>query len=31
MKIRILETAKEDLREGWRFYKQNSADAILVG
>lgn len=25
MKIRLLETAKEDLREGWNFYEQNSS------
>lgn len=25
MAIRLLETAKEDLREGWRFYETNSA------
>lgn len=24
MKIRILETAKEDLRQGWRFYEKNA-------
>lgn len=24
MEIRLLETAKEDLREGWRFYEKNS-------
>lgn len=23
MQIRLLESAKEDLREGWRFYEQN--------
>jgi hypothetical protein len=23
--IRLLETAKEDLREGWNFYEQNAA------
>ena len=25
MEIRILETAKEDLREGWKFYERNAA------
>ena len=25
MEIRILESAKEDLREGWRFYERNAA------
>lgn len=25
MEIRLLETAKEDLREGWKFYEQNAA------
>ena len=25
MEIRLLETAKEDLREGWRFYEKTSA------
>ncbi|NQT12584.1 MAG: type II toxin-antitoxin system RelE/ParE family toxin [Planctomycetes bacterium] len=25
MEIRLLETAKEDLREGWHFYERNSA------
>lgn len=24
MEIRLLEAAKEDLREGWRFYEENS-------
>lgn len=24
MEIRVLETAKEDLREGWQFYERNS-------
>lgn len=24
MDIRLLETAKEDLREGWNFYEQNA-------
>ena len=25
MEIRLLESAKEDLREGWKFYERNSA------
>ncbi len=25
MEIRLLETAKEDLREGWKFYDRNAA------
>ncbi len=25
MEIRLLKTAKEDLREGWKFYEQNAA------
>ena len=25
MEIRVLETAKEDLRAGWKFYDRNSA------
>lgn len=25
MEIRLLETAKEDLREGWKFYEKNAA------
>jgi hypothetical protein len=25
VEIRVLETAKEDLREGWKFYEKNSA------
>lgn len=25
MEIRLLETTKEDLREGWKFYEQNAA------
>ena len=25
MEIRLLETAKEDLREGWQFYERNAA------
>jgi hypothetical protein len=25
MEIRLLETAKDDLREGWKFYEQNAA------
>jgi plasmid stabilization system protein ParE len=25
VKIRVLETAKQDLREGWRFYEKNAA------
>ena len=25
MKIRLLETAKEDFREGWKIYEQNAA------
>lgn len=25
MEIRVLETAKEDLREGWKFYEQSSS------
>ena len=24
MRIRLLESAKEDLREGWRFYERNA-------
>jgi hypothetical protein len=25
VEIRLLETAKEDFREGWKFYEQNAA------
>ncbi len=30
MEIRLLESAKEDLREGWSFYEKTLADSAII-